>query len=68
MMEMDTEIIKQYFKFIENFIEDDGYFFTINRYRKKRRISNSFFMNILMIVIGKLFLQRDLGDKTGYIN
>ncbi len=35
MMEMDTEIIKQYFKFIENFIEDDGYFFNINRYRKK---------------------------------
>ena len=35
MMEMDTEIIKQYFKFIEKFIEDGGYFFNINRYRKK---------------------------------
>lgn len=35
MMEMDKEIIKEYFKFIENNIEDRGFFFNINRYRKK---------------------------------
>ena len=35
MMEMDKEIIDEYFKFIQNSIDDTGYFFNINRYRKK---------------------------------
>lgn len=35
MMEMDKEIIDEYFKFIQNSIDDEGYFLNINRYRKK---------------------------------
>ncbi len=35
MMEMDKDIIKHYFNFIHKYIQDDGFFLNINRYRKK---------------------------------
>ena len=35
MMEMDKIIIKEYFNFIHRHIDDNGFFFNINRYRKK---------------------------------
>ena len=35
MMEMDTEIINNYFDFIHRYIKKSGYFLNINRYRKK---------------------------------
>ena len=41
MMEMDKNIIGEYFDFILNHIDEDG-FLNINRYRKKCRLSNSF--------------------------
>ena len=35
MMEMDKNIISEYFTFIHKHIESDGFFLNINRYRKK---------------------------------
>ena len=35
MMEMDKEIIKEYFDLIHKIIDDNGFFLNINRYRKK---------------------------------
>ena len=32
--EMNFDIVKSYFKFIHNYISDDGYFLNINRYEK----------------------------------
>lgn len=36
MMEMNSEVIKEYFDFIHNTISDDGFFFNINRYYKDK--------------------------------
>ena len=35
MMEMNMEVIKNYFHLIENHVKDNGYFLNINRYHKK---------------------------------
>ena len=41
MMEMDFEVVKEYFNLIHNHIADDGYFCNINRYISNRHLFNN---------------------------
>ena len=41
MMEMDFEVVENYFNFIHRHISSDGYFYNINRYISNRSLFNS---------------------------
>ena len=82
MMEMNFDIVKSYFKFIHNYISDDGYFLNINRYEKTSvghpiRISEYPYDNYWKVLISEpsfnqnwihfLFTQRTLNKNESNI-